>query len=62
MPWVQFQVPEDEYERIAQYARAKDRDPGNLALHATRQMMRRYPLRASELAELEKRHQEGPKD
>lgn len=56
MPWVQFQVPDEEYEIIARYAKAKDREPGNLALHATMQMMRRYPLRASELAALEKRH------
>ena len=55
VPWIQFQVSDEDYEEIERYAMAKDRSPGNLAEHAMRQMMRRYPLRASELAELEKR-------
>jgi hypothetical protein len=60
MPWIQFKVPDEEYEQITRYAQAKDRDPGNLALHALRQMMRRYPLRESEIEDLRKRHGEGP--
>lgn len=62
MPWIQFQVTDEEYAAVEEYARAKNREAGNLAWHALAQMMGRYPLRASEIAWVAKVYGKGEKD
>lgn len=42
---VQFYMEEEEYRQMLRHCEEVSRDPGNLALHALRQYMKRYPLK-----------------
>lgn len=47
---IQFFVDDDLYAEIQEHCKDKDRPPWELALHALKQYMRRYPIKCEKVS------------